>query len=1006
MNIRFRLLFFFLVTFISLHAQIPELVKDINVTTAGSAQSAAIPFTEFNGASYFSPNSASLNIGLCKTNGTPAGTVVVKTIIQSIQSITATSNRLFFFSNGTSTSIGFWVSDGTESGTIQLKTLTSGVAVAVSNIKAMGSLLFFAHNNRLWRSDGTEAGTFELATFSSSAGLSSPQFTVLNGVLFFSGNTVANGNELWKTDGSIAGTAMVKDIRTGSAGSSPILYGVAGNNLLFMADNGVAGREIWKTDGTEANTVLVKDMNPGSASTTINASAIIGNTLFFAANTCIQSCSLGEELYRTDGTDEGTKLVKDINTGSANSTPRLLTNLNGTLYFSATDGSVGSLLWKTDGTGDGTIVVKNLFEGITGTGINSIAADTLNNRLILRASGGGTTYLWRSDGTNAGTQIIPILGNNDANPAPNNVTIAANRIFFTATAAGITGTELYVTNPDATSATLVKDIYTGSPSSSITTLATLGNKAVFFANSIQYGIEPWVSDGTEPGTVLLKDLKNNSNSASPANLLDVNGTLFFSAADGDVNNNELWKSDGTTAGTVLVKEIWPGLSGSNPGNFCTIDGVLYFTARNDLNNVELWRSDGTEGGTFMVKDIIPGSTSGSFPVRLTAMNGILYFFANHPTIGTELTRSDGTDAGTLLVKEILPGSSILLSTSPIFVAGNQLFFAFSDGTSGTELWKSDGTAEGTLLVKDIAPGNGSSNPGNFYLANGTLYFTANDGVNGNELWKTDGTAAGTVIVKDVFAGSGSGNPQQFVEFENNLVFWGPGGLWKSNGTDAGTLKMVDVTGTISNLTNVGGTLFFAGGPNATLMKSNLTQEGTKTILNSSPGLAVNSAVPLTNSSQLFAVGNTVYFRSANVLPGMTSSPGFEPWKCVNNADTGILLTDLLPGTGSSNPGGFTLSNGNLFFSATTAELGTELFKLFIGGGIPAATTWTGATSTAWEDAGNWTNGVPGATTEVTIPAGMPNYPTINTNTSVKSINLTSGTVVNLATGVVLTLLGK
>lgn len=992
-------------------AQAPVLVKDINTVTPGSSTSTTIPLIAYNGDLYFSPNISPTYIGLCKTNGTSGGTSVVKAFSFSpISSMVAGSNGVYFV-NSLSGTNNLWISDGTEAGTVQIKILPGSNTIPVNLIKAVGSLVYFSHNNKLWRSDGTEAGTFELAAFNSAVGssFSITALTDVNGTLFFNGNTVANGYELWKSDGSIAGTVMVKDIIAGANSGNPGIYGLVGNNLIFSADNGVSGRELWKTDGTEANTAMIMDMTTGSGGTTINASAIIGNTLYFAASTsiCTPSCSMGEELYKTDGTEAGTKVVKDINAGTAGSTPRSFARVNNTLYFSATNGSAGTLLWKSDGTEEGTVIVKNILEGFSTASFNTMIPDPVNNRLFFRALGNGVMNLWKSDGTTEGTQIITLTGNADPSPNPNNVTIAGNRAFFTALATGVTGIELYGTNAEATSATLVKDINPGSASSTVTTMAAIGNKVVFHANSLQYGIEPWVSDGTEAGTIILKDFSSASNSSGPANLLDINGTLFFSAANGDVNNNELWKSDGTPGGTVLVKDIWPGLSGSNPSSFCVINGILYFTARNIINNEELWRSDGTEAGTYMVKDIKPGESSGSSPVKLTAMNGFLYFIANHPDFGTELFRSDGTSDGTYMVKDIRPGSStISAGNTQIFAMGNTLFFGFSDGTLGTELWKTNGTAEGTVMVKDINPGSASGSPTEFYKANGILFFRANDGVNGNELWKTDGTEAGTIMVKDVSPGSGNGNPQQFVEFNNRLVFWGPGGLWESDGTDAGTLKKVDVTGTMASLTNVSGTLFFAGGTSGiVLTKSNLTPEGTKFILNSSPGQGVNSAAPITNSSLLYAAGNIVYFRSAMVLPGGTS-PGYEVWKCLNTADTGIFVSDINPGNGNSNPGNFTLSNGNLFFSATAPATGTELYAIPVGGGLPAATTWTGAISTAWEEAGNWSNGVPGTTTAVTIPGGMPRYPVVSVNTSIKSISIQSNASVTLADNSKLILLGQ
>ena len=53
-------------------------------------------------------------------------------------------------------------------------------------------------------------------------------------------------------------------------------------------------------------------------------------------------------------------MVKDINTGvDADSDPTYLANVNGTLYFRANDGINGFELWKSDGTEAGTVMVKD-----------------------------------------------------------------------------------------------------------------------------------------------------------------------------------------------------------------------------------------------------------------------------------------------------------------------------------------------------------------------------------------------------------------------------------------------------------------------------------------------------------------------------------------------------------------------------------------------------------------------------------------------------------------------
>ena len=91
-------------------------------------------------------------------------------------------------------------------------------------------------------------------------------------------------------------------------------------------------------------------------------------------------------------------------------------------------------------------------------------------------------------------------------------------------------------------------------------------------------------------------------------LTNVDGTLFFIADDG-TNGYELWKSDGTEAGTVMIKDIRPGSADSLVNYLTNADGVLYFRANDGTNGYELWKSNGTEAGTVMVQDIWPGSGS-------------------------------------------------------------------------------------------------------------------------------------------------------------------------------------------------------------------------------------------------------------------------------------------------------------------------------------------------------------------------------------------------------------
>src|SRR5215813_4795078 len=79
----------------------------------------------------------------------------------------------------------------------------------------------------------------------------------------------------------------------------------------------------------------------------------VGSRLLLAADDGVA----GRELWATDGTTEGTTLVKDIAPGPDSSSPRGLTALGPPAIFRVPDGPPAGL-WSTDGSGEGTVLVK------------------------------------------------------------------------------------------------------------------------------------------------------------------------------------------------------------------------------------------------------------------------------------------------------------------------------------------------------------------------------------------------------------------------------------------------------------------------------------------------------------------------------------------------------------------------------------------------------------------------------------------------------------------------
>jgi uncharacterized repeat protein (TIGR01451 family) len=396
----------------------------------------------------------------------------------------------------------------------------------------------------------------------------------------------------------------------------------------------------------------------------------------------------------------------------------------------------------------------------------------------------------------------------DINSGPASADPAAlevvGRVLYFAADDGTNGNELWRSSGSQASTSLVKDIHPNG-SAYPYELTAVGGRLFFRATDPDAGRELWTSDGSAAGTRRVKDISPGAASAYPADLTEVKtGTkslLFFHATDGSLDRGrELWVSDGTETGTALVRDIRPGSGSSNPGNLVARDGILFFSADDGTHGDELWRSDGTVAGTVMVKDIRSGPASAYLEDLVVTASGRLFFSANDGTHGRELWTSDGTAEGTVLVKDIAANGS---SANPVELAavGDVLYFSANDGNTGQELWKSDGTAAGTVLVKDIAPGGTGSNPSFPTSVQGTLYFVADDGVVGHgfELWKSDGTAAGTLLLRDILAGSASSYPDDLVAVGDWLFFSADDGdgahgreLWRSDGSRAGTILAGDI----------------------------------------------------------------------------------------------------------------------------------------------------------------------------------------------------------------------
>ncbi len=727
---------------------------------------------------------------------------------------------------------------------------------------------------------------------------------------------------------------LVKDINTQpSIDANRISAGVDVNGVLyFTAADNTHGEELWRTDGTQAGTWMVHDVAPGSGHAEIQNLTNVNGTLFFTAG---RRSDLS--LWKSDGTSAGTIMLADLNPTDYDGEATYLTAVGGDLFFAAAPYYGPFSLWKSDGTVEGTKVVN----AAPSSGDRFLYALTnVGGTLFFTANDGTAGYeLWKSDGTTTGTKMVRDVNAGSNSSDPRSLTNHNGVLYFSADDAA-NGRELWKSDGTEAGTVRVTDIGAGSVSGNVEDVVSVGSQVFFEARP---GASPfpelWVTDGTSGGTLQMRTFDGTGSRFDMDNLVNANGTLMFSART-SLEGRELWKSNGTIAGTQLVKDIVTGSGSSAPYDLMWAGGLLYFVASDAAGGRELWRSDGTTAGTTPLTGA-PLGTPSNFVGELAALGSKLFFYAYTPQNDAVMWSTDGTVGGTAVFLDSMPGTGHGypgIGTGAVEISG-QLFFVVQGGTRQggileRELWKSDGTAAGTLQV--IAA-DGTFNSLRFLTNfNGTLFFHATGLAGGDGLWKSDGTAAGTSLVKqlDWIDSSGFDAPDYMQVVNDKLMFWGDDGvhgleLWTSDGTEAGTRMVLDINpgpaGTsVFGAENLNGILYFSAAHPVTgpeLWRSDGTEAGTYVVRDIDP-------IDSNQQGSFTRVGNTLFFTAS------TTSAGRELWKTDGTEVGTVLVKDLIPGANSSYPYHLTNVSGTLFFLAAD---GTGAFDLWKSDGTDAGT---------------------------------------------------------------------
>ncbi|MDJ0835951.1 MAG: hypothetical protein QNK37_05495 [Acidobacteriota bacterium] len=227
----------------------------------------------------------------------------------------------------------------------------------------------------------------------------------------------------------------------------------------------------------------------------------------------------------TDFTPEGTRFLGDVRMISRSAESYML-RMGDRVFFNGYDAEHGEEIWVTDGTDEGTRLLAELRPGSLGSDPDFHAR--LDDR---RFTFSASRRIWVSDGD----QVTEVM---EYPP-------------------------LY--------------LYRGAR-----TLAD-GVQLLFFNRESSYRV--WRTKGSVEDTYFLTEFTGEPY------LLDAIafGKRLFYAHAVEGSGTELWQTDGTFPGTGMVKDLYPGAIGSAPTDFIVHGSQLFFTADSPEIGRELWR---------------------------------------------------------------------------------------------------------------------------------------------------------------------------------------------------------------------------------------------------------------------------------------------------------------------------------------------------------------------------------------------------------------------------------
>ncbi len=582
-----------------------------------------------------------------------------------------------------------------------------------------------------------------------------------------------------------------------SGSSDPGGWIEAGDRTFFIADQHGIGPEVWVTDGTAGGTRLLADTSPGASTARPVPLGVAGNRLLWwtsASEGASFQFSAGD-LWVSDGTPEGTVrlLPDDVVVPDVHFSPGSF-GLSGSVLRFVGCGPDGCALWRSDGTATGTREIHSLPGERGATEV---------------AYAGGQTFatvdgdLWSFD--HGGEATLLIEGGHSFDP-PQGLTVVGTTLFFVFDDGG-TGDQIWASDGTLGSTRPVSGLRNDSRIGGL--VAVIGDRLYFLADAgpIVDRFEVWRTEGTPESTVQVTGVGLNfavSQSLGAEEVVILGQRVFFLAGrDSSSPIRSVWVSDGLPETT---RDLFPCTAEPCPrvtSALATAGGRVLFVLDTG-GRLELWSSDGTAAGTAPAAVLCETDCQVTETPSFLERDGEVAF-----AMAGRVWLSDGTPAGTRAITD--PEVSRAAYGGEVGRDGACWLYAGADAR-GSEPWCSEGTPESARIVRDLERSAPGSDPGEINAVGGLAVFSALDPTGVRQVWSSDGRAGS---VRRLTA-----TPPPFVSNDRGL--FGAGGfalfrepaaasrLWRTDGTEDGTYPIGDLERQPSSSVRLNGRVYAFG----------------------------------------------------------------------------------------------------------------------------------------------------------------------------------------------------